>query len=446
MALPSYLSRHANLGFDADDISALLGSIQASQSESTAGELPHLPAEILLQILEFIPIDYVLDFRPVCKGFRNYIDTRVLYTHLRRTELLGFLGEDGVLQWGNNVEYSNDHEDLKWIHAKFSHVDDGDDPCRSNPLWRGKYAVFRLDDNWYDACARAASFDMTVSSDMYDFLDYFGKRLPHAFQPLGWCVRLDHGVLDMDLGKRCQEDPGIWFDFKERTVRVVWKEMLTNFLKSETAIRKKMDKTLLSLSDFTFGHHEDCLRAVRRQRIRTTLDKDIKSDRLIAWGMRLLPQLFGKAHYYVNPVEELVHFIDNENQTIRWLLLWRKDATMGQTQRDYLKRLADDRRAMSAELQSLNELFGSWKLNMYDAETEPSSYHKVLLDRFKTRRFVHLPWNPLAWSDEQVAKEEQRVRKWKGQKGMRTKMADLLKESNEALDLPEDVFDDMSDP
>ena len=89
--LPAYLSRHMRLGFDSDDVAALINSIDSSQDPQSS-ELSHLPAEILFQIVEFVPVNHILTWRLVCRGFRDAIDGPVQYGHLRRAELIGYVG------------------------------------------------------------------------------------------------------------------------------------------------------------------------------------------------------------------------------------------------------------------------------------------------------------------------------------------------------------------
>jgi hypothetical protein len=89
--LPAYLSRHTTLGFDSDDVAALISAIDSSQGPRSS-KLPHLPAEILFQIVEFAPVDHILTWRLVCRGFRDAIDGPVQYEHLRRAQLVGYLG------------------------------------------------------------------------------------------------------------------------------------------------------------------------------------------------------------------------------------------------------------------------------------------------------------------------------------------------------------------
>jgi hypothetical protein len=62
------------MGFNEDDVAALIGAIESSQNPASSVE--HLPAEILLHILEYVPVDHILDWRFVCRGFRDAIDGR----------------------------------------------------------------------------------------------------------------------------------------------------------------------------------------------------------------------------------------------------------------------------------------------------------------------------------------------------------------------------------
>jgi hypothetical protein len=84
--LPSYLSRHVNIGFDADDVTALINSIDASlddddditplinsndasQSQKTS-TLPHLPAEVRnYEPLIRLVLCVVTDLYPASRSF-----------------------------------------------------------------------------------------------------------------------------------------------------------------------------------------------------------------------------------------------------------------------------------------------------------------------------------------------------------------------------------------
>jgi hypothetical protein len=149
--LPSYLRRHLHLGFDQDDVAALLSSIDSSQSPSTNSTLAHLPAELLLQILEYVPVEYVLDWRLVCRGFRDAIHGRVLYHHLRRTELVGYMGS----RHSRPMESldASDYEAIHLLEAYFHHIEkpseDTKDTGRSKPIWSGTHAVFKIADEWF---------------------------------------------------------------------------------------------------------------------------------------------------------------------------------------------------------------------------------------------------------------------------------------------------------
>ena len=87
---PSWLAHHLNIEWNEDDVDALLTSIDASQ-DATAPTSHALPAELLLLIIEYIPVGYLLDIRLVCRGFRDAIDGRILYHHLQRTRLVVYL-------------------------------------------------------------------------------------------------------------------------------------------------------------------------------------------------------------------------------------------------------------------------------------------------------------------------------------------------------------------
>jgi hypothetical protein len=435
MALPPYLARHVDLGFDSDDVSTLIDAIESSQTSTIDDNSPHLPAEIVLQILEYIPIDHVLSFRAVCRAFRNCIDTRVLYSYLPRTELLGFVRELP----SHLIEH--DRERLRWICATFSHLEDADGPMKYHGAkWAGTHAVFRLDDAWYDTfCLLNLTSNPHLQANQI-IAELALERTPPTYTALGWLVKLDRGVLEVDLGKTDIQDLGMWVDFTSRTVKVKWKTMLTNFLKSETCLKSTVeDKTF---SDFSFGHIEDCLRAVRRRRIRSLLDLDQREDRVLAWQLRVLPGLFGNT--FRTKLEDSYILESAEHEAVRHILEWRKAASRTQRERDYLVQLAEDRRTMVKELGELNELFGDWKLNMYDPSSEAVSYEKVYREKLSIQPFARLPYNACVWSDEIIAWEEQRVRKWQSQRNMRKMITELLTVSNETLNVPEDAFDSFS--
>lgn len=86
------------------DHELLLSSLAASQKASPS-QLPTLPAEVLLTVLDNADPADILDHRLVCKAFKEVIDTSVLYYHIQRVELIGYLGpKEGQLMEQLNAQ------------------------------------------------------------------------------------------------------------------------------------------------------------------------------------------------------------------------------------------------------------------------------------------------------------------------------------------------------
>jgi hypothetical protein len=143
--LPPWLARHVKLGFDADDVAALISSIDSSQNPPSS--LVNLPAELLLHVLEYVPVDHVLDWRFVCRGFRDAIDGRILYHHLQRTQLVGCLGQRHM--WPMQTLTDKQYNQVRFVSAHFLKVEhvEGTAGNRSNtgPIWCNTYAIFKID-------------------------------------------------------------------------------------------------------------------------------------------------------------------------------------------------------------------------------------------------------------------------------------------------------------
>ncbi|KAF1834713.1 hypothetical protein BDW02DRAFT_579392 [Decorospora gaudefroyi] len=437
--LPSYLRRHVHLGFNQEDVAALLSSIESSQSSSTC-TLAHLPAELLLQILEYVPVDYILDWRLVCRGFRDAIDGRVLYHHLRRTELVGYMGARD----SRPMEFldDSDYESIHLLRARFQRVERITEPAsdteRSNPVWNGAKGVFKIDDEWFRAFhhvggAAAGPGDTIEDADprWLNTLDRLELHRPEeGFGTLRWCIRLDHAVLDLDFpveGGRTH----FGFDPNLHTglVTIEWRGMLLRFLKTERALRRLLD--LKRDSEFSFSHVEDCLRAVRRQRLLASLDSDNKVDRHIKWSLRLLRPLFGKPRH-----EHQMTLEDVENDAVGLLLLLRREAAMSTQQVAYLRQLGSDNLAMEAELLELDQAFGEFKSYL----SMPGFQTSLLIPIVNRGR---IPKNPIAWPDDLRIRIEQQVEQWKSQKRTIEQMMTLLEASNTAMAVPDDSFDSL---
>lgn len=250
--LPAYLARHINLGFDQDDISALLRAIDSSQvSPTNKTRLAHLPAELLLQILEYVPVDHVLDWRLVCKGFRDAIDGRVLYHHLHRTELIGYLGprySDPMVELDDEQ-----YEKIHLMRARFKCIQGqaSDGPAKKEtPVWSARNALFKVDDSWLDdfvhisgAAARQGNTVWDADNQWTDTL----KRLnlhssEEVFGTLRWCIRLDHAVLDLDFPIERLQNKMRFYIHPDCYIQLDWKDTILRFLKTERALRLMLEK------------------------------------------------------------------------------------------------------------------------------------------------------------------------------------------------------------
>ena len=253
-ALPSYLRRHIQLGFTQDDVAALISSIDSSQAPPSSSNgnptLAHLPAELLLQILEHVPVDHILDWRLVCRGFRDALDGRVLYHCLQRTRLVGYTGpRHGPFMEDLDEE---EHEAVHLLEAGFLRIEE-DTKCLEDkrPIWSNKHAVFKIKEEWYRAFRTMCGLETKPGDTINDveprWYGVLGRlallREEEQFGQLRWCIRLDHAVLDLDFPL---DKDRLHFDFnvdlRTGLVRVAWKDMLVRFLKTERALRILMEQ------------------------------------------------------------------------------------------------------------------------------------------------------------------------------------------------------------
>lgn len=245
--LPSWLARRVDLGFNDDDVTALINSIDSSQSPSSS--IANLPAELLLHVLEYVPVDHILDWRLVCRGFRDAIDGRTLYHHLQRTQLIGFVGPRTHWPLRNLTEEQYDR--MQFVYADFHHVEANggtaitQSKCR--PIWCSTHAVFNMDlrefgdssgpggtGTQYDSTIEYAD---TIWRNAVSRLELSGAE--EGFGTLRWCIKLDRGVLDLDLPLEVGRPSfDVIVDMNSGTIKVAWKDMLFCFLKTEAALRR----------------------------------------------------------------------------------------------------------------------------------------------------------------------------------------------------------------
>jgi hypothetical protein len=252
--LPSWLAKYADVGFNTDDVMALLSSIESSQNPQPS--LAQLPAELLLHVLEYVPVDYVLDWRLVCRGFRDAVDTRILYHHLKRTCLAGFIGPPS--EYPMSLLPEEQYDRVKFLHAHFQQVEteaSGTFIARQSsgrrPPWTQTRAVFKIEDSWFRAFSEANGTG-TIKEENIEHAERVHRHaqsklelsgLDTGFGTVTWCIVLDHAVLDLELPLQ----PGrntfqLSVDLDQRTIKVAWKEMLFSFLKNERTLRRMLDQ------------------------------------------------------------------------------------------------------------------------------------------------------------------------------------------------------------
>lgn len=423
--IPAWLAEHLTVDWNSDDVDALLTSIDSSQN-SQAPAFPHLPAELLLLILEHVPVAHVLDWRLVCRGFRDAIDGPILFHQLQRLQLIGYLGPRSLPDLKTLGQHA--YEKLHLMPTQFTSMDGTPSlpgtQQGSSPPWASTHAVFKMRHAWF-AAYRALNVPRSKSS-MLSQISLC--RTDQAYGTLVWILKLDTAVLDLDLPL---EPHRRHFDFevdlKTRTLRVEWKAMLFRFLRTERALRLLMDKK--QDSAFTFSHAEDCLRFIRRQGLQAALDMDSKVDRHIKWSLRLLRPLWGIGGYRdpstLDPAEA---------DAVRVLLLLRREASLSSFQIRHLYQLAKDYNAMVKSVDSLAQSFKDLKQQL--VMPGHSRVHEIDVSSHQ-----QLPVNPISWSDELRADVETRVQRWKATQRVVEQMQALLVTSHEALAVPEDVFD-----
>jgi len=266
--LPSWLSRHFNLGFNDDDISALIDSIDSSQNPPSS--IPNLPAELLLHVLEYVPVDYILDWRLVCRGFRDAIDGRTLYHHLRRTQLIGFVGPR--THWPLRNLTVEQYDRMQFLDAKFDHVKDSPGSTytqqESRPIWSTTHAVFKIDMSEFVADSSTgvagSRYDSTIEyadtiwRNAVSRLELTGVE--EGFGTLRWCIKLDRAVIDLDLPLEAgRHSFHVAVDMNKCTVTVAWKDMIFRFLKTEAALRRMLDQ--VNRPSFTTTQNADSVPA-----------------------------------------------------------------------------------------------------------------------------------------------------------------------------------------
>lgn len=446
VALPDYLTRHITLGFNSDDITALLDSIDSSQNPETPA-LPRLPAEILFQILEYVPVDYVLTWRLVCRGFRDVIDGPVMFKYIKRAQLIGYLGSrlDSPLNQMTPEQY----EKLYLVRADFERMEEAVVP-ESGARWGATHAIFRVDGLWQELYA--------ITTNRFHLHDPRGPawqnrmdrlcltQIEEQWGTLRWCMRLDKGVVDLHL-PTTKSLGSLEVNLPNGRIIIQWKNLLFRFLKAETLLRSLMEEVSSirpsnslvgahgvqqAQGPFTFGAKEDCLRAARRHQLQATLNLEAQVDRRINWEMNLLRPLFGQPRYD-KAASNLFNLERVENEAIEILSFLRREASLSERETAHLKQLAEDRVTMERDFMSLDSIYSDWR----------KKFSGLRGGSLRSFRLPKVPPNPIAWSERIQAREEERMRNWKSQEEVLKQVTWLLKGSIEALTLPDDAFDEI---
>ncbi|KAF2112862.1 hypothetical protein BDV96DRAFT_579283 [Lophiotrema nucula] len=448
--LPPCIARHLNLGFDSDDINALISSIDSSQncnSSESETRLPQLPTEIIVNILHFVPVNYVLDWRLVCRGFRDVIDTAVMFSYLPRVRLIGYVGPSLRPEYlrfapgGGDVKVvsANIYEEVQLLHADFNVVIEDGITSQECAKWSAATeAYYRIDDRWFEKFEDigGSATDRTHSPlSLRRVLSRLEleQNFQHDYGAVRWCIKLDHCVMDLEtpLTPTGKSSPFLAVNLRERKIKVSWKDMIWQFLKTENSVRKKMEQS--QDSTYTFCHEEDCLRYVRRLRTRHGLDLTNASDRTWSWVLGTLKPLFnierrGRAGDAWDALERI------EDESAGVLMQLRREASSTSAQRASLIQLGRDKKDMVQEGDQLGALFATWRNNLYyssESFRRPSGY---LLPS-------EVSPNPFAWSEAVRHSIEEEVARWKSQQKGIEQIKSFLQSSNEVLEAPDDVWD-----
>ncbi|KAF2106975.1 hypothetical protein BDV96DRAFT_607010 [Lophiotrema nucula] len=344
--------------------------------------LTFLPDEILFTVLENVAIPDLLDLRRLNKAFREEIDTRILYHHIQRTEFIGYLGCSDYPLFENLSP--KEHQDFAFVRARFDRLEEVES---GQAKWDAESALFRIEPQWFTALEA--------------------------------------------IGGRAEPDDPYW----EHAVECLW-----NFFKEETALQERIKH--YEGWKFTFGHVEDCMIDLRRQRYRAALDPNDKRDLGLRWRMDNLPQLYGKETW--SRVACAFSDIEEEEQRAgQVIMLLRKEAAMSRRQHNQLRSIAEARKHMHKETEHLDTLFKKWQENLLGL---PS----LSLERLKDTAVESLDSvdpNPVTWSAQTLAKVQDSLKRWDGQRNVIKQMTSFLDATNAVAELPEDAFngDGLSD-
>jgi hypothetical protein len=192
-----------------------------SETRQSSPSHPHLSTEIFFHILSLVPIDHILPFRTLCRAVRDEMNTRVLYSYIRRTKLLSFTVPNDI---DDEFLESLNLRALSGGIATFSHLE----PRFSNvPIWTRTHAVFRFDAEWIDAFRRLSNYDAAV-------IQHSLRIGSHPETNPAWFVQLDNAVLDLDF--KPENRLQVTADPYNGDILITWRTMLRSFLVTETKL------------------------------------------------------------------------------------------------------------------------------------------------------------------------------------------------------------------
>jgi len=345
------------------------------------------------------------------------------------------------------------YEEIKLVRAHFDRTDGTHTfEAHAPAKWSYDQAIFTIEDAWYQGLAR---IEHQTTKDgvmrpawqsLLDDLQLLGDEESH-YGTLTWCLRLDKAVMDLEFSPETLREC-IAIDLVNKRIMVQWKSLFLNFLKTETRLRLLMGEASVHCNfspsvstcqpikqncnaPFTFDLQQDCLRAVRRERLRAILDLDIKAHRLINWEINMLRPLFGRPRYD-QASQGFIGLETIENDATAILSLLRKEANMSCREAAYLEQLSADRKKMERDLQGMSKTFGDWKSMLFGVNAQHNG----------TSTLPGVPRNPVAWTEEVRAREEERIKTWQSQRKLVGQLALLFNASIEAMSLPDGAFDD----
>lgn len=370
-----------------------------------------IPNEIGFQVLKDVPVANLLDLRLLNSSYRHEIDTHIFYYHLQRAELIGYLGPKvGFDRLLERLSY-DDHLAYTFVRAQFDSVDP---PAEGQAKWDTRAAYFRIGPAWYEALKRIggrAEWGDAYFNHMGNCLD--PQEAPEVYGPLRWAVKVGGCVLDMDLEKYLR--PKLQVDTEKGGVIIQihdWKMMLVNFFREERAFQRLIKER--EESEFTFGHHDDCLRALRRWRYR----KNLELDDELSWQIDNMRALFGRAIHrpmhlnlsdtdYADAIAIIPMMEHTEDDAIRTLLMLRREASMSEQEHKRLRAIVTERTEMIEEMNEFEHQYRTWQ------------EYTVAIPTFGLERLqietIFDP-NPLTWSKHVIARETEILERWKRQR------------------------------